>query len=135
MSMEGICGRAITDAEVIRLSAYRIALGAVPGCVTCHLLLLTPACSEESLVERRNHSITLELSITGGVRREVHIGLILDKWVVPPTSTNIRQGRKDSGVTAYLLIIRAVTSIFSPWIRPLSMLVFCSSKTVTNSGP
>ena len=63
-----------THAEVVRLSAYGVAIVTFTGRVACQLLLLAPSRSEERLIQRCEDGIVLQLAVSGSVSRELHVG-------------------------------------------------------------
>lgn len=124
-------------AEVICGTTDVVAIRALPSGVTRKLLIAAASNLEVRLVQLREHRRRLQRTITGRIRGEVDVRLVLEEWIVPSAasarSAGLRGAREEG--RAHLLIMSALTLMSSPSSVWFLIFAFCSSKKVTNSGP
>ena len=109
--------------------------------ITCGIAILflydTSVGSIKGLGDIHQHVVGLKLTISRSISREGIIRDVLNQWIIPATATESTEllGIYNYSGIAYLLIMRALTTIASPSMAPLAINAFCSSKYVTKLGP
>ena len=109
----------------------------VTGIVAVLLLRNASVGAVEGLGDIRQHIIGLKLTVSRRVGCKIKVGDVLEQRIVPTTASKITEQlcTCDRSRMAYLLTMRALTTIGSPLIAPLAIRAFCSSKYVTKLGP
>ena len=85
--------RRCTYAEIVRLTAYLVALWRLACSVARELLIPASTGFEERPVHRSEHVVALQLSVARRESCEVEISLILYKRVVPAAAVGRQRGR------------------------------------------
>lgn len=124
-------------AEVIGGTTDVVAIWALASGVARELLVAAPPDLEVRLVELREHCRRLQGTVSGRIRCEVDVRLVLEERIVPSTTSARLTGLRGTGEEerAHLLIMSALTLMSSPSSVWFLIFAFCSSKKVTNSGP
>lgn len=124
-------------AEVICGTTDVVAVGPFPSGIACQLLVTAASNFEVRLVELREHGRRLQRTVSGCIRREVDVRLVLEERIVPPAASaqSVRLRSAGEEGRAHLLIMSALTLMSSPLSVWFLIFAFCSSKKVTNSGP